>query len=131
MPISDSSTKNYPDRSEYSTFFESCIVNLLTPAKTIFFAISIPKAPNPLRNTVLYNYFLTLSFPVVAIYLVKFNLFKKINLDHLSSTISYVTYTFSYDDFSSYPVSISSKFYLVSIFCLGFGFGLVFFIFYG
>jgi len=45
------------------------MVNLLTPAKTIFFAISTPTGPRPLRKTELSNYFLTASFPIVAIYL--------------------------------------------------------------
>lgn len=70
--------KNYPLRSEKDTILVSWRVTLFTPLKTIFFEISTPRGPRPLKNMLHLLYFATASIPIAQIY-----------LDHLSFTSSF------------------------------------------
>ncbi len=95
--------KNYPLKSFRLTGFGSWRVNFLHPDKTIFLAISIPKAPAPLKNMLAAAYLATASTPIAPIYL--------LHLSFTASSSIFKTLSFLLLEsiWLSSPTSISSK----------------------
>ena len=58
----------------YLSWGLSKITNSLQPAKTMFFAISIPRAPTSQINILLSAYFATASMPIAPMYLLHLSL---------------------------------------------------------
>lgn len=102
--MSSSPKKNWPARSLSRVTSWSWIVNLFTPERTTFLAISTPKGPNPLRNTLAVAYFYTASRPMAPIYLL-----------HLSLTDSSVISNSLFYWFLSSLKSTSSKLAIPSL----------------
>lgn len=69
FPRSLSVKKNYPSNESILVVLSSIKLNLLTPQRAKFLAISTPAASSPIINTLELAYFLTASNPKAPMYL--------------------------------------------------------------
>ena len=69
FPMSLSVKKNYPSNDSILALLSSIKLNLLTPQRAKFLAISTPAASRPIISTLALAYFLTASIPNAPMYL--------------------------------------------------------------